>query len=321
MMTRRNFLTTSALTLALPAWAADGARKPLRFGVITDVHQDIMHDGVARITAFVTAMQQAKVDFIIQLGDFCVPHARNQAFIDAWNRFEGPRYHVLGNHDTDGGYKKETTRTFWGMPANYYAFDQGGIRFLVLDGNDPGGKSRGYARFIGKEQQEWLRQEITNAKDPVIVCSHQPLESAGGIENQQEIRGLFGPVPEQGRRKVIACLSGHMHQDYVRSIDGIPHVQCNSASYVWLEGAKKAEVYPAAVHQSHPHLARVAPYRDPLWAVVSIDSQAATLTLQGTRTEWVGEDPWQRGVAETQYPRDIQRPAISDRSLGWNHKA
>ena len=51
------------------------------FGVIADVHQDIMHDGVSRLRAFVEAMNDAKPDFSIQLGDFCVPHERNAEFM------------------------------------------------------------------------------------------------------------------------------------------------------------------------------------------------------------------------------------------------
>lgn len=47
-------------------------------------------------------MQEAKVDLILQLGDFCVPAPRNQPFLDASNRLDGPRFHVFGNHDMDG---------------------------------------------------------------------------------------------------------------------------------------------------------------------------------------------------------------------------
>ena len=52
-------------------------------------------------------MKKRKPDFIIQLGDFSLPRKQNQLFIDKWNSFNGPKYHVLGNHDMkDFGYKK-----------------------------------------------------------------------------------------------------------------------------------------------------------------------------------------------------------------------
>ncbi|NIP96728.1 MAG: alkaline phosphatase, partial [Akkermansiaceae bacterium] len=48
----------------------------------------------------------------------------------------GPRYHVIGNHDTDGGYQREQTVAWWKMTARYYSFDHAGTHFVVLDGND-----------------------------------------------------------------------------------------------------------------------------------------------------------------------------------------
>ena len=33
-------------------------------------------------------MNEAKVDFIVQLGDFCVPIERNRPFMTIWNGFD-----------------------------------------------------------------------------------------------------------------------------------------------------------------------------------------------------------------------------------------
>jgi len=115
MIDRREFLSAAAAAAAavfvapqlrrLRAEApADGR---IRLGLISDVHQDVMHDGVERIAAFVEAMEQEGAQGVVNLGDFCVPHARNDAFLAAFDRFAGPKLHVLGNHDTDGGYKRE----------------------------------------------------------------------------------------------------------------------------------------------------------------------------------------------------------------------
>ncbi|KKL27564.1 hypothetical protein LCGC14_2383900, partial [marine sediment metagenome] len=128
---RRSFLKTvsfcSGVCLFPPC--AFGSRKPpavLRFGLIADVHQDVMHDSRQRIEAFVGAMNKAKADFICQLGDFCWPHERNQEFLECWRQFDGPRYHVLGNHDMDGGYTRERAVAFLGMPGKHYSFDNKG---------------------------------------------------------------------------------------------------------------------------------------------------------------------------------------------------
>ncbi|MBN8456872.1 MAG: metallophosphoesterase [Verrucomicrobia bacterium] len=319
MTNRRHFLTSCAgalCVLPVPALAAAGTGK-IRFGLITDIHQDVMHDGPERLSRFIAAMKEEKVDFIVQLGDFCVPHERNRAFLDEWNKFSGPRYHVLGNHDTDGGYKREQAVAFLGMPGRFYRFDQGGIRFLALDGNDRGGTTKGYPKFIAADQIDWLKRELDEATMPVIVLIHQPLESAGGVDNGEQVRGLLETSRRDGRPGVAAVLTGHLHLDYVRRINGIPHIQFNSASYVWLPGNDRRKIYDEAAHKAHPYLDHVAPYRDPLWAVVTLDKSAGTLSIKGRRTEWVGPDPWERKAPEKDYPRDITRPAISDWSGKW----
>ena len=46
-----------------------------RFAVITDLHVDIMHDGVARMQAFCEAAVAEHVDFLLHLGDMQYPEA------------------------------------------------------------------------------------------------------------------------------------------------------------------------------------------------------------------------------------------------------
>jgi 3',5'-cyclic AMP phosphodiesterase CpdA len=314
---RRRFLATAlgaAATLPLPALARSGAQGKLRFGAISDIHHDVMHDGMQRLAAFLEAMREAKPDFIVQLGDFCKPTAANRPFLDLWNSHDGPRHHVIGNHDMDGGFQREQTVAWYGMPGRHYAFDRGGVRFLVLDGNDPGGTKGGYHRFIADDQKAWLEGELAAARAPVIVFIHQPLDLPGGVANQREIRAVLEKGRGPDHAGVAAVFSGHCHQDCVNRINGIAHVQINSASYVWLPANSRRNVYDEASHRKHPYLDHVAPYRDPLWALVTLDLDAGTLAVEGRATEWVGPDPWARGAPENDYPRDKNRPAISH----WN---
>jgi predicted phosphodiesterase len=315
-ITRRAFLQGLApLPLVLAAAAEPGARGRVRFGLIADVHQDVMPDGVDRIGRFVAAMTEAKADFILQLGDFCWPHPRNAAFLEAWNAFEGPRYHVLGNHDMDGGFKREQTVAYYGMPDRHYAFDAGPMRGIVLDGNDPGGKAGGYKRFVAADQQAWLEGELAKADRPVCVFIHQPIDSDRGVENGAAVRAVLERTQAAKPGTVLAVFSGHFHQDYAVEINGIHHLQINSASYVWLPGNAVRETYPPEVHKAHPHLANVAAYREPLWALVTVDLDRGELTVQGRSTDWVGPDPWERGAPERDYAHDRNRPAITDRRI------
>lgn len=314
-MNRRRFLSRSlgtAATLPLPALASTKQRGKIRIGMISDIHQDVMHDGIKRLNAFLEAMRMAKPDFIVQLGDFCKPIASNQPFIDLWNSWEGPRYHVIGNHDMDGGYKREQTVDWYDMPSRYYPFEHGGVHFLVLDGNDPGGTKSGYKRFIGDEQKQWLENELEATKLPVVILIHQPLDLADGVVNQEEIRAILEKNRSPDHAGVAAVFSGHCHEDCVNRIADIAYIQINSASYVWLPAKARRNVYDEKTHQVNPLLNHVAPYRDPLWALVTLDLDAGTLHIEGRASEWVGPDPWERGAPEMDYPRKTNRPAISN---------
>lgn len=321
--TRREFVERlligpAALALAARAgWSADEKPAPrrLRFGLISDVHQDVMPDGVDRIRAFVEAMEKAKVDFILHLGDFCQPHPRNRPFLEAWNAFSGPRYHVLGNHDMDGGFKRDQTAAFYGIKGPYYTFPAGPALGIVLDGNESGGKTKGYARFVGPTQLAWLERELAQADRPVFLFIHQPLDHPDGIVNGAAVRAVIEQAEAARPGRVLAVFCGHFHQDYERLVNGVRHVQINGASYVWLPDKAARETYPSEVHRQHPHLRNVAAYREPLWAVVSLDLDRGGLAVEGKRSEWVGPDPWQRGAGEKEYPRELCRPSVSDRKF------
>ena len=117
--------------------ATQSALKRLQFGLCADPHHDVMYDTEQRLRTFITAMKPEQTDFILQMGDFCRPYERNRKFLNIWEEFSGPRYHVLGNHDTDGGFTAQKVMDFWKMPHPYYSFDQGGWHFIVLAALNP----------------------------------------------------------------------------------------------------------------------------------------------------------------------------------------
>ncbi|QDT00378.1 metallophosphoesterase family protein [Adhaeretor mobilis] len=223
---RRNVLLglgLSAATFAckIPGLRA-GERSPnsepgkLTLGLVADVHQDVIQDAHERLRMFIDQMKQDKPDAIIQLGDFAIPISNNQPFLDTWNSFDGPKYHVLGNHDTDGGYRKQQTMEWWGMPERYYSFDKHGFHIVVLDGNDSNPEPwEGYPRYIDAEQQDWLAQDIEGTGLPTLVICHQSLEAERGVDNRDQIRKILEAAnAKAGHSKVFACLSGHHHIDY-----------------------------------------------------------------------------------------------------------
>lgn len=105
VMKRRGFLkksTQAGALVSLPITVSGfgfNVQEKVKIGILADVHQDIIHDGYARLRFFMDDMKKRKPDFIIQMGDFALPREKNQPFLDIWNEFEGSGYHVLGNHD------------------------------------------------------------------------------------------------------------------------------------------------------------------------------------------------------------------------------
>lgn len=310
---RRSFLRTSAawsLGCALTGCAGAGSSAKVRFGVITDVHHDLMPDAPERLSGFLSAMRGEDVDFIVQLGDFCTPHPRNAAFMGLWRSWPGVAHHVIGNHEFDGGFNAAQVRDFYGLRESRYRFTAGGVDFFVLDGNEPGGSARGYRRYVGPEQLAWLDAGMAASSAPKVVLIHQPLDDPDGVENGDAVRAVLE------RHRATACVSGHLHQDYLRVHVGVAHLQVNSASYYWLgDGPAARTTLPEAVDRAHPWLRRTALYRSPLWAVVELDFARARLTVRGRTSEWLGPDPWTRGVSESEHPRDIVRPAVSPRDI------
>ncbi len=315
-LSRRHFVSTMAafpIASSLPAFGGTTG-EPIRFGLISDLHQDIIPDAVPRLQAFIETMATAKVDFIAQLGDFCQPLKKNEIILETWNQFAGPRHHVLGNHDMDGGANPEQTVAFYGMPSRYYAFVAKGIRFIVLDGNEPGGTSTGYKRFIGNEQADWLKKELQQTREPVVVLIHQPLDRPSGVENQEEIRKILNG-DDNHRPQILAVFSGHLHKDYHVVKDGQNHIQINSAAYLWMGEKYNHFSYDEETHSRHRLLKSTCPYRDPLWGIVTIDLAQGALTLEGRKTEWVGKSPWEVGATQATHPQEIVRPEIVSRTV------
>jgi 3',5'-cyclic AMP phosphodiesterase CpdA len=329
-MDRRDFLTTTlagTTLVALPATcqALDDA-KPLRIGLIADVHQDVMHDAEQRLQVFIDEMKRAKVDFLLQLGDFCIPVDSNKPFLDIWNSYSGPRYHVLGNHDMDGKgehpkrFRPEETVEYWGMPHRYYSFETNGIHIIVLDGNDQGPGQKPYYRYIGDEQLAWFGKQLDQTRLPTIVFVHQSPErpNQGGLENGVRVRKVMQEANRRaGWQQVIACFSGHHHRDYMRRINNILYSQINSASYYWI-GSKFQHVrYSEQINKQYPNIKNTVPYKSSLFATVSIDLRNKVLAITGRESEFVGPSPWKLGADKQELEAASLVPKISNWKTPW----
>jgi predicted phosphodiesterase len=324
MNTRREILKGAAtgvcvLSFCPPAKAAEGL-KELRFGMCADVHKDVMHDADERLGAYLQSMVKKRAHFVVQMGDFCQPIEANDSFREVWHSWEGDQYNVVGNHDMDGGASREAFREYVGMEKGHYTYLQQGYRFIVLDGNDrhkdaPGG----YARHIGEEQRAWLKTTLGSTTEPVVVLVHQSIQNARGVDNGAEVRAILEAANKTaGWGRVLACFSGHHHQDDLVEVNGIPYIQVNSMSYKWVGGSKKHASYPAEVHADHPWIEYTCPYEDPLWSFVTIDPKGE-LRIEGIRSKWVGPSPEELGYEEGYDKRGVT-PNVRARAVDLKMK-
>lgn len=331
-MKRRNFLECCALALVAAAAKAKGfnpetqssGTTSLKFGIISDIHPDIMHDGEHRLQVFLDAATNEKVDFIIELGDFCFAKSPNIHFRDLWDKFSGEKYHVLGNHDMDVCTKEEYMN-FVGMKNRYYSFDKGDFHFIILDPNNlfvngeyiPYKNGNFYVdmsrrEHIDPEQIEWLKKDLAATDRRCILFSHECLENT--VQNRELVRSILEAENQRsGFRKVIAAFSGHDHTDYTREINGITYIQINSASNQWV-GEKYAcpERYSEAINKQKPSLKYTVPYAESLYAIVELGTNS--LKMKGRESTFVPPTPIDLGIPDTMYPFPLV-PRISDFSL------
>lgn len=298
-------LLPSTILSFTPSIGEKSALKNLTFGIVADVHKDLMPDADKRLETFITKSKERQVDFIVQLGDFCMADKKNKDFLAIWNQFKGAKYHVLGNHDMDKHSKQEML-DFWGMPKTYYSYDFGGYHFIVLDANFiyKDGKFTDYNKanfyiddsartFINDEQIEWFKADLESTKLPTIVFSHQSLwHYKWGVKNRLTLQKSM----EIHKEKVICCFNGHNHIDYHRHMNGIDYIEINSMSYHWMSNKYKSKERFAKEHyKTYKWLPNVAAYEKPLYTFVTLNPKGI-LTVEGIKSNWISPSPYEMGM-------------------------
>lgn len=332
-MKRREFISTlsvltGGLSLSYGNIASNSiADELITFGISTDIHNDIIHDGEVRLKYYLAEMASRNVDFIIDLGDFCHPVDDSKKFAELWKASPLEKYNVLGNHDMDLGTKTEFMQ-FVGMEERYYSFDKGKFHFIVLDLNNlkVGEEYMPYANanfyvpswqraFIDTEQLEWLKRDLERTNKYSIIFSHQSLdEDESG--NAGEVRRILEEANKKAEfRKVIMSINGHNHMDYHREINGIYYVQINSMSYKWVgDKYKSRSRFPEEVNRRRPNLEKTIPFTDPLYACVTIGN--GKIVIDGVKSTFIKPGPDELGMDLTRMSNPFTAE-ISNRKLKY----
>ncbi len=288
---------------------SDAYAQRVKFGIITDIHHDIIPDAPKRLDVFLKAARKANVDFVIDLGDFAMIKQENDAFVEQWKNSGIEHYNVLGNHDMDNCSKEEFME-YVGMKSRYYSFEKRGVLFIVLDANNMK-KGEEYIHYknanfytneathawIDPEQVEWLDNELKRDFKTIIIFSHQPLDAQ--VYNGKEIQKMLETENKRaGYTKIPVAFSGHLHMDYETVINGISYIQINSASDQWIGTEWSDELhYEQAAYDRSPNLKVVAPYRDALYGIVTMNSRR--ITLRGVYGEFVSPTPQEKGLTDS----------------------
>lgn len=301
-----------SLLVCLGFAACQKETKPVTFAVVSDLHQDIAHDAEERLGTFLRAANDSQVDFIIELGDFCMPKEENKPFLKRWQDYAGEKYMLLGNHDMDNCSKEEVMQ-FIGMNNRYYSFDKGDFHFVILDPNNiydgekyipyENGNYFGYGEkvsYVDPEQVEWLKKDLQSTDKRCIIFSHQSIECSS--QNREEIRKIFEDENlRAGYKKVAVAFSGHDHTNYMKEINGIAYIQINSASNQWV-GEKYAcpERFSDEINQKRPALKYTLPYKDALYGIVTLTGDG--MQLKGVKSEFIAPGPEELGITDRPQP-------------------
>lgn len=253
------YLSSGILLLAvgrLPQ-AQAAPRRTLRFGVLTDTHYadrptaGTRHyaDSLQKVDEAIEAFNRAKVDFVIELGDLKDMDAKGTPeltlrYLDSieqrLRRFDGPLYHVLGNHDMDCITKEEflahTSNAGRANGRAYYSFEAQGVRCIVLDANfnaDMTPYSRGNFDWrvanIPAEQLDWLDGELKrHRRQPTIIFLHQMLDSFSDINKDLCVKNADKAVEIIERHEqVLAVIQGHHHPGHYSHRRGVHYLTLN----------------------------------------------------------------------------------------------
>ncbi len=251
-MNRRNFIKTSSVvltgTVIFPGCGM-GKSNELRFGWVTDIHYALAKprenkyytESLTKLKEAIDLYRMSDLDFVIELGDFVdenkIPvfekslqylHSVEAEFC----KYEGDRYHVLGNHDMNSLSKSDflnaIENTGISNEHSFYSFQKNGFKCIVLDAcyrSDGVVYDKGNFEWtdtiIPDAQLKWLKEELNKSNSPILIFVHQLLDGKGDlyVNNSVQVREI---LEESG--KVFAVFQGHQHKGQYNKINNIHYI-------------------------------------------------------------------------------------------------
>lgn len=298
----------------------------VKVGWVTDCHSDLLKatdtaqggkffaDTVQKITAIAGVFNARNdISLVYENGDWIdgsasagAAQTELTAVTNAWNAITKPKYHGLGNHDV-WMLTKAQVRAITGQSANYYSFVSGGVTFIVFDGNysadddgasmeiTSGGTPSPYVSYINPTQRAWLSATLAASPYPCVIFCHYPVYYVGasswGLTNAAAVRNILETYYE----KVIGCVSGHLHDNYIRRVNGILYATTH-----------------ATVTGAYPKLN---------YAVLNIYPDARTMTIEAVGVDATHVPQGARDTSKPNlltYPQSIDQWSATGATVAYN---
>jgi predicted phosphodiesterase len=184
------------------------------FIVITDIHiENGNAHGLENIKTLIANNQQIK--FAAFCGDLTQKGDEQELkkFIEITGNLPIHTYPVIGNHDVFFGHWSVWKRL---IGSTSYRVDGGNATLFILDSANG---------FLGKQQIDWLENELKSAHGRVFVFSHHNLFGGSVVNIQQS-------ADTRERARVISLLSGkcdimftgHSHERLINEARGTQYI-------------------------------------------------------------------------------------------------
>jgi predicted phosphodiesterase len=193
------------------------------FIVLADTH---IEDGYARGFENLADVLEPSVRFVVIAGDITQNGAERdiERFIEIADSLGVPCYPVIGNHDVYFG-----NWTVWKkyIGSTRYRINAGSTKLIILDSANS---------FYGKQQLDWLEEEVNKSTGRLFVFTHSNLFISGAFDIQHTT-----DIKERSRivsilkNKCDIMFMSHSHERFINEIGNV--------LYINIEDFKKSSNY------------------------------------------------------------------------------
>lgn len=224
-------------------------RGVMKIAIITDIHhgpqshtKEAGWDALKVVRDCIWHAGEQGAELLLDLGDRISDTSREtdrqvtSEVAEVFRTFDGPRYHLLGNHDVNN-LTVEDSEEILDQSMQSRIVELGEMRLVLWQ---PGVK---LARGVGFPEAApglpWLVEALEADERPAIIATHVPLSGHSQVGNYYfERNPEYATYPDhravleavEGTGKAALWLSGHVHWNTLTNVRGLPHLTVQSVS-------------------------------------------------------------------------------------------